>query len=79
MLQVVGKLTPSTSEEAVNALEQILARARNGEIVQVAIAYVTDAGYTGNTYGAHKGQHMGLMLGSIDMMHLRITQAAIEE
>lgn len=72
MLQLVGAPIPKTAEQTVSVLEKMLERAKTGELIQVAVTYVTDDGCTGHGYGAASGEHMATLLGALELMRVAI-------
>lgn len=74
MIRLVGQPVPLTSKQAVDALEGILARAKSGEIVQVAIAYVTEEGTVGHIFAAKAHVQLAALLGSATRMSLEIAR-----
>jgi len=74
MLKAVGAATAPGASTIIETLEELLAMAKRGEIVQLAAAYVEEGGLTTSQWAAAPHQHQAMLLGAVDMMHEKIRQ-----
>lgn len=71
-LTIVGGENSPAVSAIVETLEDLLAQARRGEIMQLAAAYVHDDGRTSSQWASAAHQHQATLLGAIDIMHEEI-------
>lgn len=66
-------LPGSISEGVVLALEQLLASARSGEVVAVAMAWLDPKGRPHTTWNSTEALHGWLLSGAVSVLQLRVT------
>lgn len=68
-LRVVPRAA-TANKYAIEALENMLARAREGEVIGVAVAAVLADGSTATCY--EKGENIATLLGSVQRLNVRL-------
>lgn len=61
---------PSICQGTIDLLEQILEKAKQGEVISVAIATVNSGGYTANCW--HNENQYSQLVGSVGILHVRL-------
>jgi hypothetical protein len=72
MIKLVGSTIPESCDTVVKVLEDLLVRAKEGELTQVAIAYVTSDASVGGDFAAVRHQHLATLIGALERCKARV-------